>query len=104
MAPPSRARSTLLRFAFVLSVITFIDRVCIASAMPFMRAELGLDTVQAGYVFSAFTFAYAVFEIPTGWMADVFGPRKILMRIVLWWSVFTAATGFAWNSAVAVEA
>ncbi len=46
-----------------------------------------------GYVFSAFTFAYAVFEIPAGWMGDRFGPRKVLMRIVLWWSAFTALTG-----------
>ena len=50
-----------------------------------------------GWIFSAFTFAYAVFEIPTGWMADVFGPRRTLMRIVLWWSAFTAASGLAWN-------
>jgi MFS family permease len=87
----------LLYFASVLSVITYIDRVCIASSAPAIRAELGLDAVQMGWIFSAFTFAYAMFEIPTGWMADVFGPRQTLMRIVLWWSAFTAASGLAWN-------
>ncbi len=56
------------------------------------------------WVFSAFTFAYAVFEVPTGWMADVFGPRTTLMRIVLWWSAFTAASGLAWNFASLVVA
>ena len=50
-----------------------------------------------GWVFSVFTFAYAAFEIPSGWMGDVMGPRKVLTRIVLWWSAFTAATGLAWN-------
>lgn len=95
--PPKRARYTLLYFACALSVITYIDRVCIASSAPAIRADLGLDAVRMGWVFSAFTFAYAVFEIPTGWMADVFGPRKTLMRIVLWWSTFTAASGLAWN-------
>ena len=50
-------------------------------------------------MFSAFTFAYALFEIPTGWLGDKIGPRKVLMRVVLWWSFFTAATGWAWNSA-----
>lgn len=50
-----------------------------------------------GWVFSAFTFAYAIFEIPTGWLGDKFGPRKVLTRIVLWWSAWTAATGIAWN-------
>src|SRR5260370_41446588 len=50
-----------------------------------------------GYVFSAFTLAYSLFEIPGGYLGDRMGARRVLMRIVLWWSVFTAATGFAWN-------
>src|SRR5258708_24544506 len=50
-----------------------------------------------GFVFSAFTFAYALFEIPTGWLGDKIGPRRVLLRVVLWWSFFTAATGGAWN-------
>jgi ACS family glucarate transporter-like MFS transporter len=95
--PPTRTRYTLLYFACVLSVITFIDRVCIASSAPVIRSELGLTTVQMGWIFSAFTFAYASFEIPSGWLGDLIGPRKTLMRIVLWWSAFTTASGFAWN-------
>ena len=95
----TRARFTVLRLTFVLSIITFIDRVCIASAAPAIRDELGLNAVQIGWVFSAFTFAYAFFEIPSGWLGDVFGPRKVLLRIVLWWSAFTMATGLAWNFA-----
>jgi len=47
--------------------------------------------------FSAFTFAYALFEIPTGWWADRIGSRRVLTRIVTWWSVFTGLTGVAWN-------
>ena len=95
--PPTRTRYTLLYFACVLSLITYIDRVCIASSAPAIRSELGLDAVHMGWIFSAFTFAYAVFEIPSGWMGDVLGPRKTLMRIVLWWSAFTTASGLAWN-------
>ena len=53
--------------------------------------------MENGYVFSAFTLAYALFEIPGGWLGDLLGPRKVLMRIVVWWSVFTAATGWAWS-------
>jgi len=97
MMVSTRTRYTLLYFACVLSVITYIDRVCIASSAPAIRGELRLDAVQMAWIFSAFTFAYAVFEIPTGWMADVFGPRRTLMRIVLWWSAFTAASGLVWN-------
>ena len=50
-----------------------------------------------GLVFSAFAIAYALFEIPGGWLGDWMGPRSVLMRIVIWWSVFTAATGCIWN-------
>ena len=95
--PPTRARYSLLYFACVLSVITFIDRVCIASSAPAIRSELGLTTVQMGWIFSAFTFAYAAFEIPSGWLGDLIGPRKTLMRIVLWWSAFTTVSGLAWS-------
>src|SRR5207244_13029432 len=94
---PSRARFTLLRFAFALSVVTYLDRVCIATAATSIREELHLTAVQIGWVFSAFTLAYAAFEIPSGWLGDVIGPRKVLARIVLWWSAFTMATGLAWN-------
>jgi MFS family permease len=96
-AVPSRARYTLLTLTTVLAIITYLDRVAISSAAPAVRGELGLDAVQMGWVFSAFTWAYAAFEIPSGWMGDVMGPRKVLTRIVLWWSAFTAATALAWN-------
>ena len=52
-------------------------------------------TSRSGYVFGAFTLAYALFEIPGGWLGDRFGPKKVLMRVVLWWSFFTAATAWA---------
>jgi MFS family permease len=94
---PSRARFTLVRFAFALAVVTFLDRVCIAAAAPNIREDLGLSAIQLGWVFSAFTFAYAVFEVPSGWLGDTIGARKVLTRIVLWWSAFTMATGVAWN-------
>ena len=56
-----------------------------------------LTDAQKGAVFSAFGLAYALFEIPTGWLGDKIGARKVLVRVVLWWSFFTAATGWAWN-------
>jgi MFS transporter, ACS family, glucarate transporter len=48
-------------------------------------------------IFSAFGLGYALFEIPGGWLGDWLGPRRVLLRIVLWWSFFTAATGWMWN-------
>src|SRR5215831_7531806 len=100
MSSRKGSRQRLLRFAFVLSIITYIDRVCISTAAPVIREELGLNTVQVGWMFSVFTFAYAFFEIPSGWLADIMGPRRMMVRIVIWWSAFTMATGLAWNFTV----
>jgi MFS family permease len=97
MPPRKGSRARLLWFAFILSIITYIDRVCISTAAPVIRQELGLTAVQVGWMFSVFTFAYAFFEIPSGWLADVMGPRRMMTRIVLWWSALTMATGAAWN-------
>jgi MFS transporter, ACS family, glucarate transporter len=86
-------------FAVTLSILAYIDRVCISQAAPLISKDLGFDKQQMGYVFSAFALAYALFEIPGGWMGDWMGPRKVLMRIVVWWSAFTALTGAMWNLA-----
>ncbi len=94
----SNARSKALTFAVILAIITYIDRVSISQAAPFITADLGLTRVQMGWALSIFGFAYALFEIPGGWLADRIGPRKVLMRIVLWWSFFTAATGWAFSA------
>ena len=96
-APPPRATGTrhwLLLFAATLAIITYIDRVCISQAQDSIQQEFGLTKAQMGWVFSAFALAYALFEIPGGWLGDQIGPRKVLMRVVIWWSVFTAATGW----------
>jgi MFS family permease len=82
-----------------LSFITFVDRVAIGQA-PVIRRDLGLTAVQMGYVFSAFGLAYALFEIPAGFYGDRKGPRKALTQIVIWWSFFTIATGWATNLVV----
>lgn len=94
---PTRARYWVIVFAITLAIIQYIDRVCISQAAPFISQDLGLSKKQMGYVFSAFTLAYALFEIPTGWLGDKIGARKVLIRVVLWWSFFTAATGWMWN-------
>jgi MFS transporter, ACS family, glucarate transporter len=96
---PTRVRNWVIVFAVALAVVTYIDRVSIAYAAPFIQKDLGLDSRQMGMIFSAFAWAYALFEIPGGYLGDRLGPRSVLTRIVLWWSFFTAATGWAWNFA-----
>jgi sugar phosphate permease len=76
-----------------LSVITYLDRVCISVAGPRIQDELSLSPQDWGLVTGAFQIAYALFEIPSGFLGDRFGARAMLTRIVLWWSAFTALTG-----------
>ncbi|MEN6607270.1 MAG: MFS transporter, partial [Bryobacteraceae bacterium] len=95
----TRARYWVIVFAVTLSILAYIDRVSISMAASSMMRDLGLSKVQMGLVFSAFALAYSMFEIPSGWMGDWLGPKRVLVRIVLWWSAFTAATGWAWNMA-----
>jgi MFS family permease len=91
----TRARYVAVGFTLLLAAIVYLDRVCISIAAPAIRADLGLTARQMGYVFSAFTLAYALAELPAGRMADRFGPRLMLTRVVVWWSVMTALTGLA---------
>jgi MFS family permease len=91
---PTRVRYGVLGFACSLSMITYLDRVCFGKiATDFIQPEFGLSNTQTGMLFFAFAIAYAMFEVPTGWLGDMFGPRRTLIRIVLWWSTFTALTG-----------
>jgi len=90
---PLKSRHKVLGMLFLVSIITYLDRIAISAAAPKISEELGLSPAQMGLVFSAFVLAYGLFEIPGGWMGDRFGPRLILTRIVVWWSIFTAATG-----------
>ncbi|HSJ01828.1 MAG: MFS transporter [Verrucomicrobium sp.] len=94
---PTQVRRNVLFFACALSMITYLDRVAIASAAGDIVRALGLQSVaDLKWAFTAFALAYALFEVPTGWMGDIHGPRRALLRIVFWWSgftVLTAATG-----------
>ena len=77
----------------LLSIITYIDRVCIAVAGPRIQDSLHISPEQWGWVTSLFFLSYSAFEIPSGALADRIGPRRVLTRIVLWWSAFTTLTG-----------
>ena len=97
LVPASNARKWVIIFAIALAILAYIDRVCISMAAPHISRDLGLTKVQMGWVFSTFAIAYALFEVPGGWLGDKMGPRKVLMRIVIWWSAFTALTGAVYS-------
>ncbi len=92
---PTRVRYGVLAFLAAMTFILYLDRSCINQAAPIIKRELGLSEAQKGIIFSAFSLAYALFEIPAGRWGDRYGSRRIVTRIVLWWSFFTALTGVA---------
>jgi len=85
----------LLALLVLLSVITFLDRICISVAGPRMQAELGITPERWGWILGAFILSYGLLEIPAGAWGDRYGRRGTLTRIVLWWSTFTILTGMA---------
>jgi MFS transporter, ACS family, glucarate transporter len=93
LARPTRVRYGVLGFACALSMVTYLDRVCFGTVAPYIQKEFDLSESQKGLLFTAFALAYALFEVPSGALGDIFGPRRTLIRIVLWWSFFTALTG-----------
>jgi MFS family permease len=103
VAAPRRAgvpvRYRVVAFAVSLAALTYLDRVCISVMAPHIMEDFGLSQIEMSYVFSAFTLSYAIFEIPTAWWADKVGSRRVLARIVAWWSSFTILSGAAFNYA-----
>ncbi len=98
MARPTRIRYIVLALTIGAYMITYIDRVVISSAVPSIQKEFGFSIVTMGWILSSFQWAYAIFQIPGGWLGDRIGPRRALTLIVSWWSIFTCATVFAWSA------
>lgn len=92
---PTHARYVVMAFLCVLSFLTYFDRVCIVQAQQEIQRDLHLSDQQMGLVLSAFWLAYALFEIPSGWLGDRYGTRGTLTRIVIAWSLFTGLSGAA---------
>jgi MFS transporter, ACS family, glucarate transporter len=87
-------RYRVLVFLCSLTTLTYLDRICISIVGVRVKSEFHLDNEQFGWVVASFALAYALFEIPSGMLGDRIGPRAVFIRIVLFWSFFTAVTGF----------
>src|SRR5262245_61446986 len=86
-------RYRVLVFLFFLTFITYLDRIAISLVGVRIKADFDLSNEEFGWVVAAFSLAYALFEIPSGILGDRIGQRAVLIRIVLWWSLFTVLTG-----------
>ena len=88
----SRVRLLLVFLLFLISAIAFLDRTNISVAGVAMSKDYGIDKVHLGWVFSAFLIGYALFQVPAGWLAARFGPRRVLTAALVWWGLFSALT------------
>jgi MFS family permease len=88
-------RQRVLILLIALAIITFLDRISIAVAGPRIQQDLHIPPERWGWILGAFVLAHGMFEIPTGAMGDRSGHKKVLARIVLWWSAFTCFSGLA---------
>ncbi len=95
VSSPSRVRFLVLGAATASAVLLYLDRFCISFAETYIREDLGLSDTQVGWMLSAFFLSYALLQVPSGWLSDRFGPRRMLALYVLLWSLFTGLTGLA---------
>lgn len=91
--PRSRIRYTILLILFFTTTLNYADRASLSIAGSALQAELGIDAVMLGYVFSAFGWAYVAAQIPGGWLLDRFGSRRVYAASILLWSLFTLLQG-----------
>ena len=90
---PTRSRMVVAFWLCSMAAILYLDRICWAKAAPSIKAEFDLTNTQLAYLAMAFQVAYGLFEIPTGRWGELIGARRVLTRITIWWSIFTAMTG-----------
>ncbi len=86
-------RFLLIVGAFMVSVLMWADRACISAAKDDIARDLGFSDRQMGWVIASFSLGYALFQLPSGRLADHFGPRRVLTAVCLAWSILTALTG-----------
>ena len=89
----TNVRWLVLAILFLVTLINYADRSSISLAGPSMAKDLGLSPVQMGIIFSAFGWAYVMFQLPGGWLLDKFGSKLIYTLSIFFWSLFTLMTG-----------
>lgn len=93
--PATFVRYRIIGLTVAMSIILYLDRYCIGAVTSNIIVDLKLDEAQFGWAVGLFFWSYALFQVPAGWLCDVFGSRKTLAVYVLGWSVVTILLGFA---------
>lgn len=101
-AKPTRSRYLIMVMLFITVVINYLDRSNLSIALPALREEFGLTTVQEGLILSAFGWTYAAMQIPGGWLVDRVAPRILYALALIFWSAATLLMGFGTSFVVLV--
>jgi MFS family permease len=94
---PTRIRYLIVLVAMLAAVLLYLERVCLSVAEVYIREDLHLDKERMGWVFGAFFFAYALAQVPAGWLSQRYGPRNMMALYMLGWSVFGCFIAVAQN-------
>src|SRR5882757_8535828 len=86
---PTRIRWQILAILSLIMVVTAFGRLNLGIAGKSIQEEFHLSSESMGWIFGAFAFGYALFQVPSGWAADRFGPRTTLTLAILWWATLT---------------
>ncbi|WP_250516035.1 MFS transporter [Caballeronia sp. INDeC2] len=103
----TRVRYLILLLVFVITTFNYADRATLSVTGSAMRAEFGFDAIRMGYIFSAFSWAYVLSQMPAGWLLDRFGARRVYAASIFLWSLFTllqSSIGLLGSAATAVTA
>ena len=92
---PTRVRWRIVLVLAIVAGVTYIDRLNLGIVAKFILDEYKFSTQSMGWILGAFSLGYAVFHVPGGWLADRYGPGRVLAGAILWFSVFTALTAVA---------
>jgi sugar phosphate permease len=88
-----KGRHTVLVILYITWLVSYLDRMVISTAIPYIAKDFRLSPVAMGAVMSAFFVGYSAFQIPGGMLVDRLGARKVMLWGLGWWTTFTAFTG-----------
>src|SRR5689334_7357629 len=94
-APATRVRYLVVGLTMLTSALLYLDRYCISIAERLITEDLRLSNDQVAWLLSAFFWTYALAQVPSGFLSDYYGPRRMLTLYVLLWSLFTGLSGLA---------
>ena len=94
----TKYRYVILAFIFILTVVNYADRSILSLTGTSIAADFNISPKDLGIVFSAFGWAYAIGQIPGGWLLDKFGSKKVYCASLMLWSVCTILQGFVSDS------